>query len=70
MNILQIIAVTIFAIVAMLEISADVYAIVWKVYDRKKPCYGCQYHRAVSRWAPCELCGVKHECWVEDVTKT
>lgn len=65
MNILQIIVVIIFTIVAILEISADVYAIMWSVYDHKKPCYSCQYHRAISRHSPCELCGVKHACWVE-----
>ena len=36
MSILRIIVVTIFTIVSMLEISADIYTIVWKVYDRKK----------------------------------
>lgn len=66
MSVLQIIVVTICTIVVILEISADVYAIVWSVYDRKKPCYRCQYYRAISRHSPCETCGVKHEGWAEE----
>lgn len=65
MNVLQIIVVTIYTIVAAFYFFTEIYAIVWRVYDRKKPCCRCQYHRAVSRYSPCEICGVKHELFVD-----
>lgn len=66
MNILKIILVAICIIVVGFYFFTEIYAIVWRNYDRKKPCHRCQYHGAISRHAPCEICGAKHELWVEE----
>ena len=40
--------------------------LLWMHYDNKKPCHMCRYHGAVSRHAPCDTCGIKHEYWEEN----